>query len=192
MGGIGKTQLVVEFCHQYGRFFNGVHWIQMPTGQEVSNAKQNIDAEIAACGEAMCIPRWPEKLPEQVALTLKTWEESGDRLIVLDSIEDPSATRDLMARLSKARLLLTSRSSNWSAHIGLKTLKLDVFTRPQSIELLRKIASRLKDASESELDAIAQRLGDLPLALDLAGCYLKECFDASPASSYGTGCGKSS
>jgi hypothetical protein len=50
MGGIGKTQLAVEFCYQYGRFFYGVHWIQMPIGQEGSNVSQSIDAEIAACG----------------------------------------------------------------------------------------------------------------------------------------------
>jgi len=27
MGGVGKTQLAVEFAHRYGRFFHGVHWL---------------------------------------------------------------------------------------------------------------------------------------------------------------------
>ncbi len=62
MGGTGKTQLAVEFCYQYGRFFYGVHWIQLPIGQVGGIVSQSIDAEIAACGEKMCIPRWPEKL----------------------------------------------------------------------------------------------------------------------------------
>ena len=37
IGGIGKSQLAVEFCHRYGRFFQGVHWIQ---------ANQDILAEV--------------------------------------------------------------------------------------------------------------------------------------------------
>jgi hypothetical protein len=40
-GGIGKNQLVVEFCHQYRRFFYGVHWIQMPISQIGSNVSQS-------------------------------------------------------------------------------------------------------------------------------------------------------
>jgi len=27
MGGVGKTQLAVEFAYRYGRFFHGVHWL---------------------------------------------------------------------------------------------------------------------------------------------------------------------
>ncbi|MCI0712964.1 MAG: DUF4062 domain-containing protein [Chloroflexi bacterium] len=30
IGGLGKTQLAVEFCYRYGRFFQGVHWLQLP------------------------------------------------------------------------------------------------------------------------------------------------------------------
>jgi hypothetical protein len=46
LGGMGKTQLAVEFCYRYGRFFQGVHWVQ---------ANQEMQAEVAACGAAMGI-----------------------------------------------------------------------------------------------------------------------------------------
>jgi len=73
-GGMGKSQLAIEFCYRYGRFFQGVHWIQ---------ANQDIPIEIAACGTAMELPYWPDKIPEQVDLTLKAWKDSDPRLIVL-------------------------------------------------------------------------------------------------------------
>ncbi len=68
IGGVGKSQLAVEFCYRYGRFFQGVHWIQ---------ANLNISAEVAECGLAMGLPGWPDKLPEQVAATIRAWQEGG-------------------------------------------------------------------------------------------------------------------
>ncbi len=43
MGGIGKTQLAVEFAYRYGRFFHGVHWLNCAVPGAIS-------AEIAVCG----------------------------------------------------------------------------------------------------------------------------------------------
>jgi len=49
MGGVGKTQLAVEFAYRYGRFFHGVHWL---------NAAQvgGLVAELAACGRRWRCP----------------------------------------------------------------------------------------------------------------------------------------
>ena len=180
MGGVGKTQLVVEFCYRFGRFFQGVHWIQAPTSKNRDEIHQSINAEIAACGSAMQQPQWPDKLPDQIAFTLSVWGERAPRLVVLDNIEDPEVVQSLLPLLSKAHLILTSRRSKWPAHLGLKNLLLDVLPRIQSIELLCKLAPRLRGRSSNELDVIADRLGDLPLALDLAGRYMEECYDLSP------------
>ncbi len=51
-------------------------------------------------------------------------------------------------------------------------LSLPVMRRAESLELLRRLAPRLSTASDSELDPLAERLGDLPWALTLAGMYL--------------------
>jgi transposase InsO family protein len=82
MGGVGKSELAVEFCYRYGRFISGVHWIE---------ATQNPMAEIAACGLAMGVSPWPRSLPEQASATLQAWNltaQRGERhLVVLDSVE---------------------------------------------------------------------------------------------------------
>ncbi len=163
IGGVGKSQLAVEFCYRYGRFFQGVHWIQ---------ANLNISAEVAECGLAMGLPGWPDKLPEQVAATIRAWQEGGRRLIVLDNAEDLQLLQEWMPKLQPCRLLITSRRDNWPADLGLQTKRLEELTRIQSIELLRKLAPRLQKVADNELGELANLLGDLPLALDLAGRYL--------------------
>ncbi|HJW91323.1 MAG TPA: tetratricopeptide repeat protein [Anaerolineales bacterium] len=171
VGGIGKTQLVVEFCYRYGRYFHGVNWIQ---------ADQDIPAEIAACGAEMTLQTWPETLREQVQVTLIEWKRGGPRLVVWDNIEDEALVQEWLIKLGNVRLLLTSRRQEWPKDM-LSTLPLDTLVRPESLALLRKLAPRLAKVPDGELDPVAERLGDLPLALDLAGRYLHERRTLSPA-----------
>jgi tetratricopeptide (TPR) repeat protein len=171
MGGLGKSQLAVEFCYRYGRFFRGVHWLQ---------ANLDMQAEVAENGRAMDIPYWPDKLPEQVHATLRAWQEdNGRRLIVLDNAEDLEVLQTWLPKLRPAGLLITSRRENWPADMELKVLRLEVLSRSQSIDLMRKLAPRLKGESDEPLDNLADYLGDLPLALDLAGRYLADRSDLS-------------
>ena len=165
IGGVGKSQLAVELCYRYGRFLKGVHWIQ---------ANLDMSAEVAECGRAMGMSNWPDKLPEQVAATLRAWQQGDMRLIVLDNAEDLKLLNEWMPKLQPCRLLITSKREKYPADIGLVAKRLDEFARSQSIELLRKLAPRLRKVPDEDLDALAKYLGDLPLALDLAGRYLEE------------------
>jgi len=171
LGGVGKTQLAIEFCYRYGRFFHGVHWIQ---------ADHDIATEIAACGSVMDLSPWPDELEKQTNLTLQAWKGAGPRLVIFDNVEDPASVQDWLPRLPKARLLFTSRSSDWPPGLDIEHHPLGVLPPSESLELLRALAERLKDIPDAELDQVADRLGDLPLALDLAGNYLRSRPALSP------------
>jgi tetratricopeptide (TPR) repeat protein len=165
-GGWGKTQLAVEFAHRYGRYFSGVHWINAadPAG---------IAAEVVACGEAMALQPWPERQDERVAHALHAWRQ-GRRLVVLDNLEYLAAGRDWVGRLSGLGVcvLVTSRRTDWPADLGLSPLRVPLFTPEESREFLRR-RERLDRFSDGELDALATRLGHLPLVLELAARYLE-------------------
>jgi tetratricopeptide (TPR) repeat protein len=168
MGGVGKTQLAVEFAHRYGRFFHGVYWV---------NAREPdaIMGEIAACGVAMLLPAWPDELPEQVTWTLDAWRRgSASRLVILDNLEDVEAAREWLGKLSggPVRVLLAARRGDWPRDIGLASLSLDMFTPGESRTFLREYLDEDR-ALDEELDELADRLGHLPLALELAGRYLE-------------------
>ncbi|HAE60549.1 MAG TPA: hypothetical protein DCG54_13865, partial [Anaerolineae bacterium] len=110
MGGVGKTQLAVEFAYEYGHHFKGVHWLDL-------RDPQAIDSQIALCGEKMGLPAWPPTLPEQVTATLGEWHKNHPRLLILDNFEDLAEANPVLARLrhSGLRLLLTSRLSPLTA-----------------------------------------------------------------------------
>lgn len=171
MIGIGKTQLAVEFCYRYGRFFQGVHWI---------NAQQDIEAEIAACGAEMDLPYWPDTTQEQVQVTLRAWRKDSGHLLVLDCFENTELLNKWLPVLNGFRLLLTSRHHDWPRDFGVQTHPLDLLSPPESLALLWKLAPRLKKVPDAELEDIAEHLGHLPLALDLAGRYLDERRSLTP------------
>jgi hypothetical protein len=160
-----KTQLAIEFCYRYGQFFQGVHWLQV---------NQDMQAEIAENGQLMNLSNWPDKLPEQVQVTLRAWQNGGERLIVLDNAENLQMLQDWLPRLQPAKLLITSRQENWPMDLGIEVKNLEKLARSQSIELLHKLATRLKEMPSELLDKLADCLGDLPIALDLAGRYLAD------------------
>ncbi len=161
MGGSGKTQLALEFCYRYGRRFQGVHWI---------SADRDIPAGIAACGGEMGLSPWPEGQAEQVQLTLQAWQDGG-RLVVLDNILEKTVLEAWLPRLGNASVLATSRMADWMIGKSL-TIPLNGLERSDSLALLRTLAPELSGEEDALLEQLAERLGDLPLALDLAGRYL--------------------
>ncbi len=168
LSGVGKTQLAAEFAYRYGRFFHSVHWIN-------AARPDGIWAEIAACGEKLALPDWPEALPDQVAYTLRVWGDGRPRLLVLDNLESVPAAREWLGRLNAGRLrtLLTARRANWPPDMPLDPLPLAVFTAAESLAFLRRYLGAERAAQEDLALRLAERLGHLPLALFLAGRYLR-------------------
>lgn len=169
MPGMGKTQLAVEFAHRYGRFFRSVCWLN-------TEQPDLIPAEIAVCGEKMLLAAWPTDQPGQVECTLRAWHDDGPHLVILDDLEDVPAARVWLPQLShpNLRLVITARRSRWPADLGLACLPLGLFSAVESLAFLRKHLPSEERFSEADLQALADRLGHLPLALQLAGRYLAE------------------
>jgi tetratricopeptide (TPR) repeat protein len=197
MGGIGKTQLAVAFAHRYGRYFHGVHWINAAQPETIESEIALCGQKMAAAREAA----FPQKLPDQLAWTLAAWQRGKARLIILDNLEDVGAARAWLGRLcgGPLRVLLTARRTDWPGDMDLRRLRLETFTPEESRAFLVKhLETRFpharkespdpeagggdlaipleRDLGEEEhemLDELAERLGHLPLALELTGRYLK-------------------
>ncbi len=163
MGGIGKTQLAIEFCYRFGHYFKGVHWL---------TADQDIAAEIAECGLEMGLKPWPEAQEEQVRVTLAAWKGGGPRLVVLDHMEDLQVLQKWRPRLGGVKVLLTSRIGRWPAGLRVQVQRLGALQREESRALLVKLAPHLDRVDVDNLDKVAERYQDVPLGMHLAGSYL--------------------
>src|SRR5437660_347623 len=169
LGGLGKTQLAVEFVHRYGRFFaGGVFWLSFAGPDE-------IPLQIAACAGPGCLGLATDaeglSLQDRLELVRSAWHSPVPRLLVFDNCEEEALLQAWRPSSGGSRVLVTSRRSHWSPALGVTSMALGPLRRPDSIELLRRHRPD-QDPGRPELDAVAHELGDLPLALHLAGSYL--------------------
>ena len=167
LGGIGKTQLASAFVHRYGQFFaGGVFWLSFTDPGA-------IPAEIASCGGAGGLDLRADfgslPLADQVRLVLSIWGSPLPRLLVFDNCEEEELLAQWRPPSGGASVLVTSCRGEWSTALGVRALALDVLPRAESVALLRGHRDDLKD---EQADAIAEELGDLPLALHVAGSFL--------------------
>lgn len=162
IGGIGKTQLVCEFVHRYGQYFaGGVYWLNFEDPKAVWT-------EVAACsrpGEERL------ELETQIRLVLSSWQSGLPRLLVFDNCDEEELIVKWRPPTGGCRILVTSRKSKWDQALSVDLLPLGVLDRNESVLLLKQLS---KSISADEADKIAEELGDLPLALHLAGSFLYE------------------
>jgi tetratricopeptide (TPR) repeat protein len=172
LGGIGKTQLAAEFVHRYGQFFSGgVFWLGFAE-------PASVPGELAQCGGPDHLGLWTDAtapdLATQTARVRNAFADPEPRLLVLDNCEDEALLAEWLPATGGCRVLVTCRRATFSAHLGMRTVPLDVLPRAESLALLRALVRGQSSgaANEAALDAICSELGDLPLALHLAGSFL--------------------
>ena len=177
LGGVGKTQLAVEFAYRYGRFFSGgVFWLNC-------SEPETIPAQIARFGNASHMALHADfdefKQTKQVALVQQAWQQEIPRLLIFDACEDEAILTKWQPKGGGCRILLTSRRGQWSLALGIITRALMVISREESVQLLRQFQETL---TPHVAVGIAAELGDLPLALHLAGSFLRTYqHEVSPA-----------
>jgi len=172
IGGVGKTQLAIEYAHRYGRLYpGGVFWLNMEKAEDAVT-------EVASCGgpDGMNLEDFSSRTaPEQAALIRKLWED-GDfpRLLIFDNAEEPELVEKWRPKYGKCSVMITSRRDYWPMEMSVQPMPIETLPRPKSMELLEKARPALvKDKAERQAaDDPCVYLVDLPLALHVAASYL--------------------
>lgn len=163
MGGLGKTQLAIEYAYRYRTEYpNGVIWI---------NADQDIDAQLIEIAEKA---RWIAPQSDhkyKVEIAQQRIRGYSECLIIFDNLDDRLAIESYLPEPeANPHILVTSRID----HADFYPIALDLLNETLSRELLVREARREPDNEQEEAAAkgIVVLLGGLPLALELAGAYL--------------------
>jgi tetratricopeptide (TPR) repeat protein len=161
LGGVGKTELALEFAHRYQADYDIVWWItaEQPT---------TITADLAALAEELGIERLADQA-EMVRLLFRELRGRDRWLLVYDNAEQPRQLEGLLPPGGGGHVLVTSRYGAWGK-LG-SALRLDVVARSEAVAFLSR---RTGATDQAMLDALADELGDLPLALEEAAAYLEE------------------
>jgi tetratricopeptide (TPR) repeat protein len=164
MGGVGKTQLAIEFAHAHASDYELVYWI-------AADESATIADQFAGLARALGLEPAPDSdaLRAQVHDLLRSVR--GWLLIFdgADSADDvrPWLPSGVMPPGVPCHVIITTRRGGFSV-FG-RVLDLDVLDPSDAERLLR---TRAPDLSEEIAQQIAAELGRLPLALEQAAAYL--------------------
>ncbi|HEV2914109.1 MAG TPA: tetratricopeptide repeat protein [Pyrinomonadaceae bacterium] len=164
LGGLGKTQLAVEYAYRYAdEYPNGVIWL---------TADQDIDAQLIELSEKA---RWVAPKSEhkyKLEIAQKRLRSYSDCLIIFDNLEDRRKIDDYLPEpQANPHILVTSRIEQPDFF----PISINLLDETLSQKLLIQEAQR-KIEGDAEMAAtleIARALQGLPLALELAGAYLR-------------------
>ena len=166
LGGVGKTQLIIEYAHLYPADYNLVWWV---------DAEQPVlipDQLIALAGR-MGLPTQGRAI-DIVYRVLTELTERSEWLLIFDNAEHPDDIAGYRPN-GHGHIVITSRYPGWGALGG--RLKVDVLSRRETVDLLQTRIPRIEPALAHGL---AAELGDLPLAAAQAAAYLEQT-ETTPA-----------
>ncbi|WP_407661311.1 FxSxx-COOH system tetratricopeptide repeat protein [Frankia nepalensis] len=172
LGGVGKTQLAVEYAHRHRDGYEVVWWLAAEQPGDLTAGLGELAGRLGvAAGEVA------ESARRAVAALAA--RRVGRWLVVVDNAGAPPRGGDsadpegpllsglLAAAGGGGHVLVTSRDPAWSGVA--EAVAVDMLPRPDAVALLRRRAGRL---SEAQADRVAELLGDLPLAVEQAGAWL--------------------
>ncbi|MEO0378343.1 MAG: NB-ARC domain-containing protein, partial [Cyanobacteria bacterium P01_A01_bin.17] len=175
MGGIGKTELALQYVRTYAKqaYPGGVCWLEA-RDQDITtqiltfaaiyldyqpNEELSLDAKMAACWN-----HWP-------AFPAANSTAPSPALVVIDDVTDYDAIAPYLPTAPRFSHLLTTRRQHLATTV--QSLTIDVLDEPIALELLRQLAGEQRIEVElAQAKQLCDWLGYLPLGLELVGRYL--------------------
>ncbi len=175
MGGVGKTQLAIEYAYRHQSEYDIVWWIPAERPGQIGQALVELAQRLGLVSSSEANIAGPA-----VREALREGRPYSRWLLIFDNADSPERVREYFPTGGSGTILVTSRNRRWSV-VG-HSLEVDVFTREESKELLRRSGPSGDDLDDAEADRLAEALGDLPLALEQAAAWRAET--GMPVSEY--------
>lgn len=174
LGGIGKSRLAIEFGYRHADDYAALFFLSADSPESLRRNLAELTGPLV-----LDLPEYEADSETRLAAALR-WLETHERwFLILDNVDDEEAAQaveDLLPRLAKGDVLITSRlGKGWSQQV--KTLDLEVLDDSAARDFLLERTAEARPESETDnadLDALLDELDGLALALEEAGAYIAE------------------
>ncbi|GCF07108.1 helix-turn-helix domain-containing protein [Dictyobacter arantiisoli] len=185
LGGIGKTQIALEYAYRYASEYSAAFWIEAETMESVVSALLRI-------AELLYLPESKKKEQQHIVVAVQRWLVTHSNwLLIWDNLEDLELLQLFLPPTRQGAILLTTRRQalgTLAQGINLMPMRqaegiLFVLRRAKVIgpkmesEQIQPLVMRMP-AEYAAASKLVTEMGGLPLAMDQAGAYIEE-----------TGCG---
>jgi tetratricopeptide (TPR) repeat protein/transcriptional regulator with XRE-family HTH domain len=175
LGGIGKTQIAIEYAYSYRDHYQATFWIN-------ASAREALSADFVLLAVLLNLPEQYEQDRDIVMRAVKRWLASHHHwLLILDNVDNLEMIVDFLPIQSTGDVLITTRLQA----LGTLAQSIEIEKMDQNegvLFLLRRTrlltpGASLERANQehyAQAVEIVTALEGLPLALDQAGAYIEE------------------
>ena len=175
MGGIGKTELAIQYANKYENdYLGGICWLNV--------RDKNLATEIIQFIQLQMGLEVPQKDPQGNLLTLEeqvTWcwtnwkPPSGLVLVILDDVTRIEDFSELLPTNKRFQVVITTRLRDMDTNV--EEIALNVLLPEEALELFTQLVGESKVNKELGIaQEICEWLGYLPLGIEFLGRYVKQ------------------
>ncbi len=170
LGGTGKSSLAREYAWRHRGRYVAVGWLRSDTETGIVDGLRWLGSQFVPDLEQL--KDRAQAAERALSLLVQVAADAGKPLLLIfDNLEDRALLRAWQPR-EHAHVLITSRKSSWGGgfvRVSVEPLRVD-----EAVTYLRRESGRT-DLDDDDLTAVAEAVGQLPLALSHAAAY----FDAT-------------
>ena len=177
LGGIGKTQIAIEYAYRYHRHYQSTLWFTASSYETLNN-------DLTTFVTLLHLVEQKEPDRHVVVAAVKRWLITHEHwLLILDNVSDFKMILDILPTQGTGNILITTRQQalgSIAQHIAVEKMVVDegITFLLQRTQVLRPYASPASREHEEQLKVLAgeivRELDGLPLALDQAAAYIEE------------------
>jgi tetratricopeptide (TPR) repeat protein len=175
LGGIGKTQIAVEYAYRYRDEYRAVFWVH-------ADSRETLVADFIALARLLDLPEQDAQDQMRIVGAGKRWMEQHEGwLLILNNADELPLLTNFLPGGGKGYILLTTRSQA-TGRIA-ESLSVEKLELAEGMRLLLRRAKLLAPGEtletvsapmREEAQSLITELDGLPLAIDQAGAYIEE------------------